>query len=157
MAIPVGYVQHSSGYWFRPSDQSGPYTFDGTTVALFGGNTPVGASTYYQGSGNVANAIATAGIGSGTNNSWLAGFDVTGAGAVAASIVQVTVTGLAIQGGSFVWHIVVPAGVTTSITPLSVRFNPPLKSNAGTNIVVSVAAFGTGNTNAALNVYGLST
>ena len=30
MPIPVGFAQHTSGYWFKLSDQSGPYTFDGT-------------------------------------------------------------------------------------------------------------------------------
>ena len=34
MAIPAGFAQHVSGYWIKLSDQSGPYSFDGT-------NTPV--------------------------------------------------------------------------------------------------------------------
>lgn len=35
MAAPVGYVMHRSGFWYKVSDQSGPYVFDGVTMRLF--------------------------------------------------------------------------------------------------------------------------
>ena len=59
MAIPVGYVQHVSGYWFRPSDQSGPYVFDGTTLTLV----PQGGTGTSSGQvqGNVGNGTADSG------------------------------------------------------------------------------------------------
>ena len=34
MAIPAGFAQHVSGYWFKLSDQSGPYSFDGTNAPV---------------------------------------------------------------------------------------------------------------------------
>ena len=36
MPIPSGFTQHSSGYWFKISDQSGPYVFDGANPVLAG-------------------------------------------------------------------------------------------------------------------------
>lgn len=33
MAIPAGYSQHPSGFWFY-TDDSGPYAYDGTTMIL---------------------------------------------------------------------------------------------------------------------------
>jgi len=33
MAIPAGYSQHPSGFWFY-TDDSGPYVFDGTSMTL---------------------------------------------------------------------------------------------------------------------------
>ena len=117
---------------------------------------PTGTTQFIAGSGNVANAAAVATVGSGANFAYLTGFDLTGGGATAAGIIQVTVSGLAVSGGTLVWTVMVPAGATGGITPLMPRFNPPLKSAAATNIIVTAAAFGVGNTNATLNVYGFS-
>lgn len=36
MSVPNGYVMYESGYWFRSSDSSGPYIFDGTDMRLVG-------------------------------------------------------------------------------------------------------------------------
>ena len=53
MAIPAGYTQHASGYWFQLSNQSGPYVFDGTTLTLV----PLGGvAAAAAGSDTVSNA-----------------------------------------------------------------------------------------------------
>jgi hypothetical protein len=105
-------------------------------------------------SGNVAAAAATATLTSRAGYvASLTGFEVTGAGATGASIIAVTVTGLA--GGTLTWNLVIPAGATTSINPLVVQFAYPLRASAAnTNIVVSAPSFGAGNTNACTTAHG---
>lgn len=116
---------------------------------------PQGAVPVYAASGNVTNATAAAALAADANRwNYLTGFDVTGAGATAASIVTVTVSGL--YGGiTKTYKIGVPAGATTQITPFRMTFDPPLKSAAkNTAITVSAAAFGAGNLHASTNVQG---
>lgn len=36
MSNPAGYTMHWSGFWFKNSDGSGPYTFDGVNMTLVG-------------------------------------------------------------------------------------------------------------------------
>lgn len=87
------------------------------------------------------------------HTNYLAGFEVTGAGATAASVIAVTVTG--VVGGTITYYIAVPAGVTTSITPLVVEFSRPLAaSGPNVAIAVNVASFGAGNTSAAVVAHG---
>lgn len=105
-------------------------------------------------SGNVAAAAATATLTSAAGRTvYITGFSITGAGATAGSVILVTVTG--IIGGTLTYNLVVPAGATTSITPLTINFSLPLAaSTTNTNIVVSAPSFGVGNTNASTVVYG---
>ena len=148
MPIPSGFTQHISGYLMRLSDASGPYTFDGTTSSLLGG-VPSSFS-----SGNVANAAATATIAAvALKTAFITGFEITGAGATAGSVVVATVTGL--LGGTASYIVSVPAGVAVGVTPLQVVFSPPLPASAvNTAIVVSLPALGAGNTNAAAVAHG---
>lgn len=150
MPIPAGFTANQSGFYTR-GDGAAPFAYDGTTMA-FQGAGPV--STFS--SGNVANATATATIPAVAGRTgYLTGFEVTGAGATAGSVVNLTVTGL--LGGTATYSVVVPTGVTTSITPLVVGVNPPLPASAvNTAIVVSVPAFGAGSTNAAVVAHGFS-
>jgi hypothetical protein len=110
---------------------------------------PFAATPVIGGSGNVANASAVATLPAvSAKTNYLAGFQITGAGATAGSVIAVTVAGL--LGGSRVYNLVIPAGVTTSIVPLLVTFYPPLPASAtNTAITVTAVAFGAGNTNAA--------
>jgi hypothetical protein len=80
---------------------------------------------------------------------YLTGFYVTGSGATSASIITVTISNTV--SGSLLYQLVIPAGVTTSLTPLNVQFSYPIPANA-TNISIQVAvpAFGSGNTNASV-------
>jgi hypothetical protein len=86
---------------------------------------------------------------------WLAGFAVTGGGATAGSIIQVTTTGLAVN---LAFSLVIPGTATTSIQPLMVTFWPALQASAPSqNITINVPSFGAGNTNASVSVWGYLT
>lgn len=115
---------------------------------------PASSTPLIAGSGNVANATATATLtGVALKTMYLTGFTITAGGATAAAVVQVTVSGL--LGGSRIYIFGVPAGAGVPATPLNVHFNPPLPASAvNTSIAVSVPALGTGNTNAAVVAQG---
>ena len=112
------------------------------------------ASEQNPSSGNVAAASAVATItGAAGVFSYIDAFEVTGAGATAASVIAVTVTGLVTGTQTYIMSI--PAGVTAGVTPLIVQFPRPLQSSAvNTNIVVTAPSFGAGNTNACVNAHG---
>ena len=114
--------------------------------------TPLVAAT-----GNLAAASGTATLSHNSGNSqetvYCSGFEVTGAGATAASVVGVTLTG--VRGGTLTYNIPVPAGVTAGVTPLIVEFDPPIPAaDTATDIVLNLPSFGTGNTNAAGVIHG---
>lgn len=96
-------------------------------------------------SGAVANAPAAANLPAVAGKvNQLYGVDLTIGGATAASIVNLTVTG--IVGGTQTFPVAVPAGVA-SITPCTLTFDPPLQATAANVAIgVSLAALGTGNT-----------
>lgn len=113
-------------------------------------STPITAS-----SGNVAASAAAATLTSAAGRLvYLTGFAVTGAGATGASVIAVTVTGCI--GGTMTFNMAIPAGVSTAVTPLIVTFPYPIAATGyNTNIVVSAASFGAGNTNAATVAHGI--
>jgi len=84
---------------------------------------------------------------------FVTGFQITGGGATAASVIVVTLTGLI--GGTRTYDIAVPAGVTLGITPLVVEFSEPIPAT-GPNVAITlnVPSFGAGNTNAAATLEG---
>lgn len=105
-------------------------------------------------SGNVANlaAIAAMAASSGVAN-YCTGFEITYAGATAASNVVATLAGL--NGGTISFICVVPAGATVKGDPLLVRFDPPLPASAtNTAITLTLGALGAGNTHACVNIHG---
>jgi len=84
---------------------------------------------------------------------YITGFVVSGLGATAATASAVTVTG--VQGGTQTYQFNVPAGATVAATPLQINFPLPIPATGfNTNIVVSAASFGAGNTNANVTAYG---
>lgn len=85
---------------------------------------------------------------------YIAGFQVFGAGATAAKIITITVSGLAC--GDLHFPMVVPAGATASLQyPANIVFPFPIPaSGVGTNITVTVPAFGPGNTAACVVAEG---
>lgn len=113
-----------------------------------------GATQVKGSSGNVANASGVATLTStATKTAYISGFQVTGSGATAASVISVTVAGL--LGGTSTYTMTIPAGATVAVTPLIVSFYPPLPASAvNTDIVVTAPAFGAGNTNATVNAQG---
>lgn len=105
--------------------------------------------------GNKAAASGTATLAhDGKKTLFVTGFEVTGGGATAASVIQVTLAGLA-NGKTFTYDIPVPAGVTGGISPLVVDFPVPIPANdLNTDIVLTIPSFGAGNTNACANLHG---
>lgn len=100
---------------------------------------------------NAATLAATTG-----KLNYLTGFDITGGGATAASVIDVTITGL--LGGTVVYSLAVEAGATAPVNAqggLSVRFPHPVPASAvNTAIAVSVPTFGSGNTDASVVAHG---
>lgn len=129
-------------------------TLDDTLVTGFSTPYPDGATPATASSGNVANAVATATLAGTTGvTTYITGFDVTSAGATAASVVTLTVTGtISID---LAYTVVCVAGATTPNAPLSIRFPMAVPAiNPNTAIAVSLPALGTGNTNATVVAYG---
>jgi hypothetical protein len=122
--------------------------------SLGAGNTVVASS------GNVANTAASVTLRGPTSalsqhTAYLSGFNITGGGATAGSMVNATVTG--VPGGPLTFALAVPTGVTTGLTPLEVEFDPPLpEATPGGGITVSLPALGSGNTNACVNAWGFT-
>jgi hypothetical protein len=106
-------------------------------------------------SGNVANGAAVATIPAVASKfSFISGFSVFGAGATAASIVLVTITGL-IGGVTLTYPLAVVAGALLQNVPIHVQYKMPIQSSAiNTPIVVTCPALGAGNTNNSVNVQG---
>ena len=83
---------------------------------------------------------------------YITGFSVTGAGATAASVITITVTGLT---DTLEYKMTIPAGASVAVTPLILEFNRPIPASAlNTAIVVNVPSFGAGNTAAAATAQG---
>lgn len=108
-------------------------------------------------SGGAASVTATLPA-SANSTTWIEGFDVTGGGATAASIVEITVTGLQTATGTLKFEMNVLAGVTGPVNAqggLSVTFPEPLPASAAnTAIVVTLPTLGSGNTASSVTAYG---
>ena len=115
---------------------------------------PLTATPIRGASGNVANASAVATLAAASGKTtYLTGFQVTFAGATAASVVNVTVAGT--TGGSLTYVVAVPAGVTAAGVPLVVNLSHPVPGSAvNTAITVTLPALGAGNTHAAVVALG---
>lgn len=132
----------------------GDGTWAQVLVAFLGGAYPAGATPVHADSGNGAAAAiaATLPAVAGKTN-YLTGFEVTGGGATAASLVDVTVTGL--LGGTETYVLGVVAGAAAGNQPLIVQFDPPIPaSGVNTAITVNVPSLGAGNTKARAQVHG---
>jgi hypothetical protein len=120
----------------------------GAEIAL--GGTAVAAS-----SGDVAAGTAAASLAAvAAKTNYLTGFEITGSGATAASVVLATITGL--LGGTQSIVVPVPAGAAVGITPIIVKVDPPHPASAvNTAIAVSLPTLGAGNLHACVNVRGI--
>lgn len=128
---------------------------DRLVVVNSGGLNPPGATALTASSGNVAATATTATLaGAAGKTTYITGFEVTGAGATAGSVVTVTVTGTN-SATAPTYVVTVPTGATTGIQPLQVEFPSPIPaSGVNTAVVVNVPSFGAGNTNAAVVAHG---
>jgi hypothetical protein len=132
---------------------------DGTLDTTVVGNValaPValGATQVTASSANVANASAVATLaGAAGKTTYIAGLQVTAAGATAAAVVTGTITGL--LGGTTNFTFAFPAGAAVAASPYVVLFEPPIPASAvNTAIVVTLPAGGAGNTNTTVSAQG---
>jgi hypothetical protein len=130
--------------WYAATSQAVQYTFPAGTV------TPQVVTASGAAQSNAATLTGSAG-----RMTYLEGFDVTGGGATAASIVEISTTGLS---NNLKWEMNVLAGVAGPVNAqggLFIRFPTPIPSSAtNTNITVTLPSLGAGNTNASITVYG---
>lgn len=141
----------TAGRWCAlQTDVNGNLKISSGTSGYPTGATPVASSS------NGANTTVTTGLGGvAGKTTYITGFEITGSGATAGSVIYATVTGTIAGVGNLVYAIAVPTGVTAGITPLVVEFPLPIPASAqNTGIFVSVPAFGAGNTNVAVSVHG---
>lgn len=118
---------------------------------LYGGLS--GVTNLVASSGNVANTTTNAVLaGAAGKLTYITGFEVTGAGSTAGGIINIT---LSLGTASLNYQLVIPAGIGTSIVPLTIAFTRPIAASAiGDDIIVQVPAFGLGSTSACVNAYG---
>lgn len=111
-----------------------------------------GGTQLMDSANGAAGAIASTLAAGAAERTYITGFQVTGAGATAASVIEVSITGLA---DTQLYKMVIPAGATVGVTPLVVTFGRPVPASAdNTAIVVNVPSFGAGNTAAAVAAQG---
>lgn len=128
-----------------------------TSLALY----PANANPLVASSGTVANlqAVATLPAAAG-KTTYIAGFEITGGGATSGTTISPQVSningvGSAGAAGTLVYSLTIPTPNTVGITPLIVQFNPPLPATPqNTAISVTLPAFGSGNTSAAVVAHG---
>lgn len=85
---------------------------------------------------------------------YLSGFFVGGLGATGASVIAVTITGIA---ATMTYRMDIPAGAGVNVSRLFVTFPRPIPASAdNTAIVVNVPSFGAGNTAADAAAWGFS-
>jgi hypothetical protein len=116
---------------------------------------PAAAQTPTDNTATGANASVVATLTAGAGNLlFLQSLRIEGLGATAASEVQATLTGVA--GGTITYPVNVPAGVLVPIAPVTDSFpGRGLPASAsGTNIVLTLPAFGAGNTFAEAELQG---
>jgi hypothetical protein len=121
---------------------------DPFTSGATGAATAVDASSANAAAANNVSLPAVVGQ---TNS--VTGFEVTGAGATAASVILITLTG--VVGGPLNYQLAIPAGASVGVAPLIVEFPVPIPAT-GPNVAITlnVPSFGAGNTNAAAVIHG---
>lgn len=112
------------------------------------------ATPVTAGSGNVANAPATATIPAVVGKTaYISGFTISGAGATAALVVNPTLTGVISGTKAFAYAAVAGVGLINQV--LDVQFCPPIPASAlNQAIAVTCPALGAGNANNTVNAYG---
>lgn len=130
------------------------------TLGAGGGPTLVGASS----TGAAAELEAAATVAAVANNQTLAatagkrtfisGFLIGGLGATGASVIAVTVSGIAV---TMTFRVNIPAGVGVIVPQMFITFPRPIPASAdNTAIVVNVPTYGAGNTVADAAAWGFS-
>ena len=100
-----------------------------------------------------ADATATAALPAvALKRNYLAGFAISGSGATVAAVVRATITGIGVTWGI---DVPVPAGILLGITPIIVALPNPIPASAvNTAITLTVPAFGAGNADVSVAIWG---
>jgi hypothetical protein len=111
----------------------------------------------YVNSATGANSAATFTIPLRTGQTFLlSSIAVTGLGSTAGGSAMATITNLGSLGNSTLqYEIAVPAGATVGIQPIVQSFSPFVPATPNLAPVVTLSAFGAGNTNATISVSGI--
>ena len=134
----IGYAYVSPGMRIR----------SGAAVAPALAQTDISAGAQGAATPLVATLVIPAG-----KTGYLSGFEITGDGATAGTIIVATVTGL--TGGTLSYVVDVPAGTANAINPIIVEFTRPIPaSGPGVSIAVNLPSFGAGNVAAAVTAHG---
>lgn len=129
-----------------------PVAIPGIVMTQEAGPFPVGATpvnAFATASNNTASAAIQGVVG---KYAYVTGIDIVGTGATAGSVVTAQLQGL--LGGTLSIPIGVPAGVTSSIVPISLRWKGLIGATVSGQIALSVPAFGTGNASVGVAIYG---
>lgn len=157
MPAPSGYMMHESGFWFRQTDQTGPYVYDGVQMLLVsalitGTSGPARAASSVAGAAQAVAASLSALPG---KTNYVTGITITGSGSTLGSVVLATLSGLTVQDLKFA--VAAPANLLSPIQPVDVQFDPPIPASAvNVAITLSIPSVGLGNTSLVANIYGYS-
>lgn len=114
----------------------------GTTITMLAQSSANAAAT-----NNVSLAAAA------NQTTYVTGFQISGGGATAGSVVNCTLTGVVVQTQNYQFGVA--TGAAVGDTPLVVQFVPPLAASGQNQaITLNVPSFGAGNTNAAAAIQG---
>lgn len=135
-----------------PASGSSTVTIGSQPIAVTPGGQASGTDITASGTGPAqANNVTLAGVAAKTT--YISGFEITGSGATAATVVAVTITGTI--GGTLNYSLFVPAIASNFPVSLDIEFIRPIPASAvNTPIVVNVPSFGAGNTGAAVTAHG---
>ena len=117
------------------------------------GQTPASTALTSAAATGSASAIAPTFGGAAGTTAWITAFQITGLGATGGSTINATLTG--VQGGTQTYPVVIPAGATVAITPVTASFGGGLQASAAAQaITLNVPSFGAGNTNSQASLEG---
>lgn len=136
----------------QPKGTNGALTVD-VNGNICGGN--VGAQVYSSAQTAVTNSATAAAAATNpllsavvSRTNYVTGFEITGSGATAGTVITATLTGTI--SGTMNYVISVPTGANLAINPLVVAFSPPIPGSAvNTAITLNVPSFTAGSTQAA--------
>lgn len=156
MAGTVGFTMHESGFWFKNSDSTGPYVYDGNNMVLLSVADIItgGMGGILASSGIKANQVAVATLPAASNKrNYVTGFDITGSGSTLGSVVTATLSGLV--GGDVDYVVACPSGVLAAVIPVVVEFRPPIPAAAeGQAVTLTLPALGVGSQKVSVILHG---
>lgn len=142
--IPVRWLDQGDGTYALKTSTGGSPTLPGY---------PFGATPVIGNSGTLANVSGSASLPAvASRRNYIQGFTISGSGATGALVIECLLIGI---GTNLRYEYSVPAGATIGAPLYHITFPIPLPASAvNTAIQITLPAFGAGNTNATVNIYG---